>query len=343
MNRRSASPGLLLGPRTTIHALLQAYPDLGSFMTRRHPEFRRMDDTAAGTAWSRVTTLEDVALAMDVTWRVLAHDIAAEVVRSGGREPHIAGLTSPAAKSAPGVDEVRAIADDLEAGASLWSAAERMRSLTADLNDEELAVLEEAMAVEASWQRKAADAAVRRAVTAPSGDVAGLTRTAGHPLAVLHREGDHLGRVCADLRRLFEPLGSSPSPRAWFTARPAVERLVRQLSEVERRFRRLREAWFPALAVYEAGGPAALLSDRQAQALEHLWRLRLALGRDDAALVVETGLRLLGLIDDLVATDQQVLAPLAARHLSPADWAVVREIEDAVGWALPERPEPWPG
>jgi DUF438 domain-containing protein len=321
--------------------LLRSYPALGSFLTRRHPVFRRLEDTAAGSAWSRVTTLEDVALAMDVAWRVLAHDIAAEVARSGGKEPQIAGLGSPAGKSAPRVDEVRAIAADLEAGEPLQSAAERLGSLTEDLSDEELAALEEAMAADASWQKKAADAAVRRAVTAPTGDVSGLALGAGHPLEVLHREGDHLGRVCTDLRRLLESLGASPTRRDWLAVRSAVERLVGTLSEVERRFRRLRQAWFPALAVYETGGPAALLGDRQAQALEYLWRLRIALGRDDAALVVETGLRLLDLIDYLVAADQQVLAPLAARYLSPADWAVVREIEDGVGWALPERPDPW--
>jgi DUF438 domain-containing protein len=343
MTGRPASRGLILGPRTTIHILLRACPDLGSFLTRRHPVFRRLEDPAAGSAWSRVTTLEDVALAMDVAWRVLAHDIAAEVVRSGGEEPHIAGLGAPAGTSSLRVDEVRAIADDLEAGEPLQSAAERLESLTEDLSDEELAALEEAMAADASWQRKAADAAVRRAVTAPTGDVSGLTLGTGHPLEVLRREGDHLGRVCADLRRLIEPLSVSPTRRDWLTVRSAVERLVAPLSEVERRFRRLRQAWFPALAVYGSDGPAALLGDRQAQALEYLWRLRLALGRDDAALVVETGLRLLDLIDYLIATDQEVLAPLAARYLSPADWAVVREIEDGVGWALAEPPDPWPG
>ena len=29
-----------------------------------------------------------------------------------------------------------------------------------------------------------------------------------------------------------------------------------------------------------------------------------------------------------------MLAPIAERALSPADWAAVRELEDGVGWAL---------
>jgi hypothetical protein len=61
-----------------------------------------------------------------------------------------------------------------------------------------------------------------------------------------------------------------------------------------------------------------------------------------AAFVVETGTRLLDLPDDLLSIDEQVLVPLAERHLAAGDWAAVREMEDGLGWSLIPAPLPWP-
>lgn len=71
-------------------------------------------------------------------------------------------------------------------------------------------------------------------------------------------------------------------------------------------------------------------------------RLRLTIARDAVAFVVETGTRLLDLLDDLLSIDEQVLFPLAERHLAAGDWAAVREMEDGPGWSLISAPPPWP-
>ncbi len=66
------------------------------------------------------------------------------------------------------------------------------------------------------------------------------------------------------------------------------------------------------------------------------------MARDDAAFVVENGARLTELLDGLLTTEEEVLAPLAERHLSPGDWAALRELEDGVPWRLVDPPPPWP-
>ena len=81
---------------------------------------------------------------------------------------------------------------------------------------------------------------------------------------------------------------------------------------------------------------------RQAEALETLRRLRLAVERDDAASVAETGARLVDALEDLLAQDERLLEPLATRHFSAGDWAAVRELEDGVGWGLIPPPPAWP-
>ena len=107
-------------------------------------------------------------------------------------------------------------------------------------------------------------------------------------------------------------------------------------------FRRHRQAWFPALSARGVEGPGTLLADREGEALELLRRLRLAVDRDDAAFVADAGARLAELIDDLLGTFDAVLVPLAERHLSQGDWAVVRELEDGVGYAFIPPPPAWP-
>jgi DUF438 domain-containing protein len=121
-----------------------------------------------------------------------------------------------------------------------------------------------------------------------------------------------------------------------------VSRLADRLSAVELRFRREQQAWFPALEVLGVEGPQALLAARQGEALETLRRLRLAVDRDDAPSVVESGMRLVDALEDLLAQDEGLLEPLALRRFSPEDWAAVRELEDGVGWGLIARPAPWP-
>ena len=50
------------------------------------------------------------------------------------------------------------------------------------------------------------------------------------------------------------------------------------------------------------------------------------------------GARLVDSLEDLLAQDERLLEPLAQRHFSAGDWAVVRELEDGVGWELIRAP-----
>jgi DUF438 domain-containing protein len=164
----------------------------------------------------------------------------------------------------------------------------------------------------------------------------------GHPLETLRREGVVIRRLCVGLRDELDCLGGSPTRRRWQRERPLVARLVELLSDVESRFRREQQAWFPALEVHAVDAPRALLAARQAEALETLRRLRLAVDGDDASSVAEAGRRLVDALEDLVAQDERLLEPLAIRSFSPEDWEAVRELEDGVGYGLVPRPPSWP-
>lgn len=341
VNRPATKGALVLGPRTTVWSILAAYPFLEAFLAGYGEQFRRLGTPEGRNRWARVASLEEVALAMDVTWRRLARDVSAEVTRAGAAAPAVMGHAAVADGHDHRVDDLREISARLEDGGSLLELARELER-----------VMDGAVPVErVAFERTAADVAaserlaVRREMESAAGLPADSVLVAppeGHPLHSLRREGAQVETLCADLRGVLDRLGGSPSGRRWRAARPLVARLVDRLSGVEARFRREQQAWFPALEVLDVHGPAALLGDRQAEALEYLRRLRLAVARDDAAFVVDNGARLLDLLGELLATEEQVLVPLAEQRLAAGDWVAVRELEDGVGWELIAPPPPWP-
>ena len=341
MSPRETSTGIVLGPRTTVFALLTAYPFLDGFLLGYDEAFRRLGVPGGREGWARKVTLGDVALDMNVTWRRLVREIGDEVIRVSGRAAAVVGSRGPVDENDWRLVEIRRIAVSLEAGGSLVELAGDLRDVTAGMDSAEALALERTLAGAVGEARGAADRDVETAAGV-SADAAGSQYPRGHPVDTLRREAVMVRRLCADLRAELERLGGSASKRRWRASRSLVERLVRRLSEVEQRYRRQQQAWFPALAVLGIEGPAALLGDRQAEALESLRRLRLAVSGDDAAFVVDTGTRLLDLLEDLLSIDEQVLVPLAERRLAPGDWAAVREMEDGLGWSLIPAPPPWP-
>jgi DUF438 domain-containing protein len=282
-------------------------------------------------------TLDDVALRLNVSWLRLGREIAAEVEKETGRPPRVAGAPRRVVDDGRRLAELRDIVAGFEAGASLLEAAERWRAVTADLEPAETAALESALSEQAAAGREAGARAVRGATE----QAAGLPAPPGHPLELLRREAESLRRLCGDLEAELGRLGGSPARRRWERDKPLVVRLVDRLSDIELRFRREQQAWFPALRVHGVEGPQALLAARQQQALETLRRLRLAVERDDATSAAEAGTRFLAEVADLLAQDERLLEPIAQRCLSAGDWVAVRELEGAVGWAL-VRPAPWP-
>ncbi len=330
---------ILIGPRTTVYGLLRAYPFLEPFLLARVHGFERLHDQRARTRWARLMTLDDVCLRLNLPWRHLVSEIAAEVESGTGRAPRVADAPSRIVDDERRVSELREIVDSLEDGEPLQGVVERWREATYHLEPAEKEALDAALSRSFTVGMAAGDRAV---AAAAAGDAAGAPPAPGHPLDTLRREAAFVRRLCGGLRDELDRLGGSPTRLRWQSGKPVVSRMVERLSAVELRFRREQQAWFPALEVHAVDGPRALLAGPQAEALEMLRRLRLAVDGDDASMVAESGQRLVAALEDLLAQDERLLEPLAARHLSTEDWEAVRDLEDGVGWALAPPPA-WPG
>jgi DUF438 domain-containing protein len=335
----TASSDILIGPRTTVYVLLAAYPSLDDFLLARDPAFSPLGLARARTRWARVTTLNDVAVAMNVSWMQLAREITAEIARATGRPARVTFAARETGAAAELVDELLSLAAALEAGGSLVELARRWEEVTDGIEPEEAVAIDRAL-VAAGAADGGADLEMLAAGAPPAGITAAVPE--GHPLDTLRREAILIARLSADLESVLGRLGGSPTRRRWRRERPLVERLVERLGGIEVRFRRLRQAWFPALAVHGVDGPQSVLAQSQADALETLRRLRLAVARDDAASVAEGGARLVESLHELLAQDERLVEPLAERHFSRGDWAAVRELEDGVEWRLVAPPPAWP-
>jgi DUF438 domain-containing protein len=331
---------ILIGPRTTVFTLLGAYPFLEPFLLAPDRGFEALADARARSRWARIMTLDDVAARRDVPWRELVREIAAEVERGTGRPARVADAPRRIVDDERRLGELRDIVDGLEAGAPLPETAARWRAATDDLQPAEAEALDAALSETLTAERDSADREIRAA--AARGDGPPGSPPAGHPLETLRREAVLLRLSNAGLKSELERLGGSPTRRRWQEEKPLVSRLVDRLSGIELRFRREQQAWFPALGVHAVEGPQSLLTQRQAEALELLRRLRLAVARDDAPSVAVAGARLVDSVEDLLAQDERLLEPLAQRHFSAGDWMAVREIEDGVGWRVIPPPPPWP-
>lgn len=330
---------ILIGPRTTVYRLLEAYPFLESFLLARVHGFEQLHDERARTRWARVMTLDDVCVRLNVPWRQLVREIAADVECSTGRSPRVAEAPKRIVDDERRLGELGAIVDSLEGGEPLLEVAQRWRAATGHLEPAEKLALDAAL----SRSLRARGAAGDRAVAAAAAeDAAAAPPPPGHPLDTLRREAALVRRLCSELRSELDRLGGSPGRRRWQREKPVVAHLVERLSTVELRFRREQQAWFPALEVHAIDGPRAVLAARQADALEILRRVRLAVEGDDASSVVEAGQRVVDSLEDLLAQDERLLEPLAALHFSREDWGAVRELEDGAGWGLVPQPPSWP-
>lgn len=335
MSSRDEPTPIVLGPRTTVHALVAACPDLAEFLPTYDPAFARLAETRGRVSWARIATLGDVALEMNVSWRRLVRDLATEVRQRTGRSPRTVDDPHEVDAEDPRLAELRDIVSGLEQGGSLLELAARLDALAAGSAAGEM---ESLVAALTDGREEAAGVTPGVAGTAgPDGPPTDLPDD--HPIASLRRESARAAELAAALRDELERLGGSLSRARWRAARQPVTRLVDGLCGVEVQVHRTREAWLPALERNGAGDAARLVAVRQDEVLDALRLVRVALSADAAASVVEHGRALCARVRELTACEEQVLVPVAGRVLTQRDWAEVRRLEDAAGPApVPETP-----
>ena len=336
------SQDILIGPRTTVWTLLQAYPFLEPFLLARVRGFEALADEGARTRWARVMTLDDVAVRLNVPWQQLVREICGRGGARRGRPPRVAdGGAAPDRRRLSGGSAsctTSSVSSRPAARCSRWRSAGAPPRPTSSRRSRPRWTLR-------SRRRPPVwGAAGARAVEA--GAEAGGTLTSpppGHPLETLRREAGQVARWpprsgASSSGLAVLPRGDAGGRRSPCRApgRAALGRgapLPPRAAGVAACARGPRRRRPPCAA---RGAPDGDARDPAPRAPGH------AVERDDSASVAEAGGRLVDALEDLLAQDERLLEPLALRHFSPGDWAAVRELEDGVGWGLISSPPAWP-
>ena len=336
------SQDILIGPRTTVFALLQAYPFLEPFLLARVRGFEALAEERARTRWARVMTLDDVGVRLNVPWLQLVREIAAEVERGTGRPARVAHAPRRIVDDERRLGELR----DIVAGSRGGRLAARDGGALARRHGRPRARRRRPRWTRRSRRRPWPAGRPGYApccAAAESGDGTLARRRRGTRSRRCGARPARSASCATGLKGELERLGGSPTRRRWRLEKPLVSRLVGAA---------LRGgAPLPARAaglVPRAGGTRRRTARRRCSSpgRPRRWRRSAACASPSSATTrppsAETGARLVDALEDLLAQDERLLEPLALRHFSAGDWAAVRELEDGVGWGLIPAPPAWP-
>jgi hypothetical protein len=310
----------MLARTTTVYELLTTYPFLTAFLADRDAALARLREPSSAGRWARVVTLGEVAVEMDVPWLELVRQIQAEVRRVTGVAPPIAGA-GPPDETGLG-DDVRGLMRDLERGVPIDVLAARLDELTRGMGTDAVAALLEETAP-ASGAVLAAELPGAHAALRP-----------GHPIAALRRECGRLSGLADLVEEVVDGLGDPPEAARLNDARAPLLALLDRLHELDRQARRLRLAWFTTLESRVGPSVAALVSQRIAEALEAVARMRLAVCGDEPVAVAGQARTGVALVRRALAAEEELLVPAAFGALDDDDWEAVAEQERVIGWAL---------
>lgn len=331
---------MTLGPHTTIHQILASHPELESQLVRLWPEAVPHDLGARGGKWARVTTLSRLAQSVGLSWQEAARHIQAVAAAAGGATPVMEGQPPDPVEWSWRAEGLRGLLRRLEEEGSLEDAArEAARYLDGMDRRMERQVAASLGGVAAGRSAAVVDAQVQLL----SASSTGVDPSSGHPLATLRRENQALVTTARGLAAALEGLDAGAAKRQWSAARPAVERLLDLLATGERHYRRCEVLVCGALERHGRGGLRQLLQGQHREVGDLLARVRSAAARHDVTAAVGGGLRLVAMVEEVAAQEDQLLLPLAETTLSLQDWEEMRAAEDDFGWSLVDPPPAWSG
>lgn len=311
---------MALTPAMTVYDLLVAHPFLDGFLVAYHPVFAGLAATRRRETWGRMVTLGELAVVMDIPWRVFLRDVRAEVERVTGIPPALVDEMEAHEEDAKG-EEVRGLVGDLERGAPLADLARRMDAATGGLDDVQVAAL--------ARRRRRDGRGGDELLGVPVAASAARGLGPGHPVTALRRECERVLELAAHLEEAVERFGEG---RRGVQTAPLA--LLDRLDEIGVQRERLRRAWYPTLGSRGGRGPSALVDGQLEDVVRLGARLRRALEREEPVTVRATAGRYLDALRSALASEEVLLMPLALRTLDREDWEALGEQERVVGWAL---------
>ncbi len=318
---------------TTIHALLEAYPDLKGWLVAYSDDFKKLENPVLYNTVARVADLKAAAAMAGVDTEKFVDDVRAEVAL----RTIIAEETSGAA---PQLDDderarrqeiLKGLILELHDGASTSDVKARFDELVRDIDATEVALMEQSLIAEGmpvSEVQRLCDVHVtvfKDALDDRSADLPDIP--SDHALDAYRRENQVASEIVAETRRA---LGEGDLAE--------ISAGLERLAQIEVHYTRKENQLFPVLEDHGVEGPTKVM-----WALDDDIRGRIKTARVQADAGDLAGLRpgleeLLTMVDDMVYKEEKILFPTALQVITAEEWARIAAGDPEIGYAWVEGP-----
>ena len=327
---------------TTVHALLDAHPDLLDWLAAYAPEFKKLTNPVLRATIARAATLEVAASMAEVPVDKFLDDVRTEIARRQITAEELAA----AAGGAPALDAdeaarrqeiLKTLIRRLHGGAPVSEVKAEFDALTQDIDSAEIARMEQAliaegMPVEDVMRLCDVHVTVFKDALEEKPDA---SVGAGHPIDAYQRENAVIGEITAALREAVAGLqAGAPADVLLGVMGSELERLA----QVAVHYTRKEHQRFPVLETHGVEGPTKVMWGLDDDIRGRIKTARaLAAGGDSSALSAMLP-ELLTMVDDMVYKEEKILFPTALQVVTDEEWERMAAGDPEIGYAWVEGP-----
>lgn len=327
----------MIGPKTTVYNLTEAFPFLVDALPERYPKFATLKNPALRATMGRVATLERAAEMAGVAVEALLADIVKLIKAQTGSAPSIEGAETPERRTEK-VAGLKRIIEKLHAGASLEEARREFVAIAGSAAPEEIAEMEQelirsGMPVESIHRLCDVHVNVFRESL---DDQSALELPAGHPIHTYMAENRAVEQSANRWVALCRRVDQAPPP-----AREELAAALKDLAQIEIHYTRKENQLFPALERHGFTGPSKVMWAIHDDIRKLIRSVRASVESGDLKRAAADGLELARQISEMVYKEEKVLFPTSMTMITEEEWAVIRAGDDAIGYAFVKPGSEW--
>ncbi len=345
----SLQPHLLLerkvmniSKETKIYDLLSAYPFLENFLVGRNSRYQNLKNPLMRQTIGRVASLKQVAGIGGENVSELIEDLRGEIERQGR-----AGFSVFAGKKY--IDPIKQnrlkeIIQGLHRGEELDQLKEQFAALSHGVTATEIADLEQSLIDEGMPERE-----VRRLCdlhVAVFEDSLGATPVPdmppGHPVHTFMLENREAENIIAHTLALMRQCGEPPRPERFETESDHFHRLITELEKVNIHYTRKENQLFPLLEKHGVTAPAKVMWSIHDDIRRMIKDAKKQLADRNFLEMFATAKEAMQQIGLMIYKEEHILFAMSIDVLNDEDWRMVRQGEEAIGYAWIESPPEMP-
>ncbi len=334
-----------ISKETKIYDLLSTYPFLENFLVGRNSRYQNLKNPLMRQTIGRVASLKQVAGIGGENVSDLIEDLREEIERQGR-----SGFSAFAGRKY--IDPIKQnrlkeIIQGLHRGEDLGKLKEQFAALSHGITATEIADLEQSLIDEGMPENE-----VRRLCdlhVAVFEDSLGATPVPdmppGHPVHTFMLENREAEKIIAYILALMRQCGELPQHDRLEAESDHFHRLITDLEKVHIHYARKENQLFPLLEKHGVTAPAKVMWSIHDDIRGKIKEAKRQLADRNFLEMFATAKDAMQQIGLMIYKEEHILFPMALDVLNDEDWQMVRQGEEAIGYAWigppPEMPVDW--